>query len=140
MGPREIAQWLERRTLDKNVVGSSPVRSGGRIVFSRVDFLCITAVARKRSRSFYQACTWQATTKHTCTLRALRIVYLDNSLRFTNTLIIIAWLYLKRRDMVHGCMVCTKLAETAAVLRGTSHVTTKQSLSTPLRWIFKNAP
>ena len=36
-------------------------------------------------------------------------------------------------DMVHGCMVYTERAETAAVSGGTSHV------STPLRWIFRNA-
>ena len=33
-----IAQWLERRTPDLKVVGSSPGRSGGRIFFSRVNF------------------------------------------------------------------------------------------------------
>ena len=41
-----------------------------------------------------------------------------------------------RSDMVHGCMVYTKLAETAAVLLGTCHVSAE---STPLRWVFKNA-
>ena len=35
-----IAQWLERRTRDWKVVGSNPCRSGGRIFFSRVDYLC----------------------------------------------------------------------------------------------------
>ena len=35
-----IAQWLERRTLDRNVAGSNPSWSGGRIFFSRVNFLC----------------------------------------------------------------------------------------------------
>ena len=60
-----IAQWLERRTRDWKVAGSNPCRSGGRIFFSRVDYLCwllfrypfhprVTAVARKRSRSFCQ--------------------------------------------------------------------------------------
>ena len=39
-------------------------------------------------------------------------------------------------DMVHGGMVYTERAETAAVSRGTSHVS---AVSTPLRWIFKNA-
>ena len=75
-----IVQWLERRICDWKVAGSSPCRSGGRIFFSRVNFLCwlllrypfhprVTAVARKRSRSFCQKCTWQVTDKHTCTLR-----------------------------------------------------------------------
>ena len=35
-----IAQWLERRTSDRKVAGSNPCRSGGRIFFSRVNFLC----------------------------------------------------------------------------------------------------
>ena len=30
------------------------------------------------------------------------------------------------RDIVHGCIARTERAETAAVSRGTSHVTTKQ--------------
>ena len=34
------AQWLERRTRDWKVAGSNPCWSGGRIFFSRVDFLC----------------------------------------------------------------------------------------------------
>ena len=69
-----IAQWLEHRTRDWKVVGSNPCRSSGRIFFSRVDFLCwllfrypfhprVTAVARKRSRSFCQKCRWQVTAK-----------------------------------------------------------------------------
>ena len=42
--------------------------------------------------------------------------------------------------MVRGCMVYTERAETAAVLNGTSHVTTTQKPSTvctPLGLIFK---
>ena len=38
--------------------------------------------------------------------------------------------------MVHGCMVYTERAELAAVPCGTSHAS---AVSTPLRWIFKNA-
>ena len=75
-----IAQWLERRTRDRKVAGSNLCRSGGRIFFSRVSFLCwllfwcpfhprVTAVARKRPRSFRQKCRWQVTAKHTYTLR-----------------------------------------------------------------------
>ena len=74
-----IAQRLERRTRDRKVVGLNPCRSGRRIFFSRVNFLCwllfwyplhprVTAVARKRPRSFCQKCRWQVTAKHTCTL------------------------------------------------------------------------
>ena len=76
-----IAQWLEHRTRDWKVAGSNPCRSGGRIFFSRVDILCwllfrypfhprVTAVARKKSRSFCQKrCRWQVTAKHAYTLR-----------------------------------------------------------------------
>ena len=75
-----IAQWLERRTRDWKVTGSNPCWNGGRIFFSRVDFLCwllfrypfhprVTTVARKKSRSFCQKCRWQVTAKHAYTLR-----------------------------------------------------------------------
>ena len=72
-----IAQWLEGRTRDRKVAGSNPCRSGGIIFFSRVSFLCwllfryprVTAVARKRPRSFCQKCRWQVTAKHPYTLR-----------------------------------------------------------------------
>ena len=75
-----IAQWLEHRTRDWKVSGSNPCWNGGRIFFSRVDFLCwllfrypfhprVTTVARKKSRSFCQKCRWQVTAKHAYTLR-----------------------------------------------------------------------
>ena len=75
-----IAQWLERRTRDWKVAGSNPCWNGGRIFFSRVDFLCwllfrypfhprVTTVARKKFRSFCQKCRCQVTTKHAYTLR-----------------------------------------------------------------------
>ena len=75
-----IAQWLEHRTRDWKVAGSNPCWNGGRIFFSRVNFLCwllfrypfhprVTAVARKRPRSFCQKCRWQVTAKHAYTLR-----------------------------------------------------------------------
>ena len=69
----------------------------------------VTAVARKRSRSFCQKQRWQVTAKHAYTLRM--------------------WL-----DMVHGCMVYTERAKMAAVSCGTSHAS---AVSTPLWWIFK---
>ena len=58
-GGAGIAQWLERRTRDWKVTGSNPCWNGGRIFFSRVDFLCwllfrypfhprVTTVARKK--------------------------------------------------------------------------------------------
>ncbi len=75
-----IAQWLEHRTRDWKVAGSNPCWNGGRIFFSRVDFLCwllfrypfhprVTIVARKKSRPFCQKCRWQVTAKHAYTLR-----------------------------------------------------------------------
>ena len=77
-----IAQWLERRTswLKGRGFAADPCRSGGRLFFFRVDFLCwllfrypfhprVTAVARKRSRSFCQKCRWHVTAKHSYTLR-----------------------------------------------------------------------
>ena len=71
-----IAQWLQRQTCDWKVTGLTPCRSRGRIFFSRVDFLCwllfrypfqpyVTAVARKRSKSFCQKCRWHVLAKHT---------------------------------------------------------------------------
>ena len=74
-----IAQRLERRTRDRKVAGSNPCRSGGRIFFSRVNFLCwllfqypfhphVTTVACKRPQSFCQKCRWQVTAKHAYTL------------------------------------------------------------------------
>ena len=35
-----IACWLERRTRDRKVASSNPGRSGGRILFSRINFVC----------------------------------------------------------------------------------------------------
>ena len=87
---------LERRTRDWKVAGSNPCWSGGRIFFSRVDFLCwllfrypfhprVTAVARKRSRSFCQS--------------AGGMLQLNTH---TPYICGFAW-----SDMVHGCMVYT---------------------------------
>ena len=75
-----IVQWLERRTRDWKVAGSNPCRSGRKIFFSRVDFLCwllfrypfqprVTAVVRERPRSSCQKRRWQVTAKHAYTLR-----------------------------------------------------------------------
>ena len=89
-------QWLERRTRDWKVAGSSPCRSGGRIFFSRVHFLCwllfrypfrprVTAAARKRSRSFCQSAGGR--------------LQLNTHAPYVCGF---AW-----SDMVHGCMVYT---------------------------------
>ena len=111
-----------RAPTDWQIAGSSPCRSGGRIFVSVVNFLCwllfrcpfhprVTAVARKRSRSFCQSAGGRLQlnthTPYVCGC---------------------AW-----SDMVHGCMVYTERAETAAVSYGTSHVS---AVNTPPRWIF----
>ena len=124
-----IAQWLECRTRDRKVVGSNPCWSGGRIFFSRVNFLCwllfrypfhprVTAVARKRPRSSCQKRRWQVTAKHAYTLRMWLCMKWHG-----------AWLYgvhRTRRDWL----------SLAADSCGTSHAS---AVSTPLRCIFKNA-
>ena len=118
-----IAQWLERRTRDRKVAGSNPCWSGGRIFFSRVNFLCwllfrypfhprVTAVACKRPQSSCQ--------KHRLQLNT-----------HTPYVCGFAW-----TDTVHGCMVYTERAETdslAADSSGTSHAS---AVSTPLWWIY----
>ena len=114
------------RTRDRKVLGSNPCWSGGSFFFSRVDFLCwllfrypfhprVTAVACKRPRSFCQKRRWQVTAKQTYTLR-MRLCMKWHGV----------WL--------HG--VHRTCAEMAAVSCGTSHAS---AVSTPLRWIFKNA-
>ena len=124
-----VAQWLERRTRDRKVAGSNPCWGGGRIFFSRVNFLCwllfrypfhprVTAVARKRPRSSCQKRRWQVATKHAYTLRMWLCMKWHG-----------AWLYgvhRTRRDWL----------SLAADSCGTSHAS---AVSTPLRWIFKNA-
>ena len=120
-----LAQWLHRQIPDWKVAGSNPCWSGGRIFFSRVDFLCWLlfrypfhpCVTRKRSRSFCQKCRWQVTAKHAYTLRM--------------------WLCMKRHGAwLYGVhRICAKMA---AVSCGTSHAS---AVSTPLRWMifFKRA-
>ena len=74
-----VVRALNLSKLDWKVAGSNSCRSGGKIFFSRVNFLCwllfrylchpcVTAVAHKRPWSFCQKCRWQVTAKYTCTL------------------------------------------------------------------------
>ena len=121
-----ITRWLECRTRDWKVAGSNPCRSGRREKkICRVNFLCwllfwypfhprVTAVARKRSRSFCQKCRLQVIAKHACTLSMWLCMKWHG-----------AWLYGVHRTY----------AETAAVSCGTSRAS---AVSTPLRWIFKD--
>ena len=118
-----LPQWnnVLRRKSALNISSYLPSPEGAAGEYSSpsgVNFLCwlllrcpfqrrVTAVARnERSGSFCQKCWRQVTAKHAFTLGM--------------------WLCMKWRDMAHGCMVYTERAETAAVSRGTSHVTTKQ--------------
>ena len=77
-----IAQWLERQTRDRKVLGLSPSRSGGRISSPGSAFCAdsyfgihstphVTTVACKRSRSCCQKCRWQVPAKHAYTLHML---------------------------------------------------------------------
>ena len=68
-----IAQWLERRTRDRKVVGSSPAGefSSQGSTFCADSYFGIRSTpvlpqyhARKISRSFCRKCRWQFTTKH----------------------------------------------------------------------------
>ena len=122
-----IAQWLDRWTRDWKVAGSNPCWSGGRIFFSRVNFLCwllfrypfhphVTAVARKRPRSFCQKCRWQVTAKHAYTLRMWLCMKWHG-----------AWLY-------GVCRMRRDWLSLAADSCGTSHAS---AVSTPLWWIFQ---
>ena len=121
-----IAQWLDCQTHDWKAAGLNPCRSGKTVFFSSVNFLCwllfqylflprVTTVACKRSRSFCQKCRWQVTAKHAYTLCMWLCMKWHG-----------AWLYGVHRTC----------AEMAAVSYGTSHA---NAVSTPLRWIFKNA-
>ena len=133
--PREarIPQWLECRTRDWKVAGSSPGRRGGRNFLS--SFLCwllfrypfhprVTTIACKRSRSFCPKVQGGGLQLNT----------------HAPTLCGFAW------SDVTWCMVvwCTENAPRRQQYgsRDTSHVTPNQTAlhaRTLLRWIFKNA-
>ena len=108
-----IAQWLERRTRDRKVPGSSSRRSGGRIFFSGVNFFCWLVfrypfyprvTANDPGHSICQKCGWQVTGKHcmhpTCRLQVNTACTLPMSLGMK-------W----HCKLVHlGCMVYTEFA------------------------------
>ena len=111
-----IAQWLECRTCDQKISGSSPGRSifflqGQLSVLTlRYPFHpCVTTVTHKRSQSFCQKCRWQVTAKHTYTLCGFE------------------W-----SDTATWCMVewCTQnLRRNGSISHGTNHATSKIALS-----------
>ena len=121
-----IAQWLERRTPDRKVPGSSPGRSGGvnfplRGQLSVLTLISVfvpprvTAVARKRSRSFCPKCRWQVTPKHTYTLPM--------------------WISMKWHcNRMHGWMGYTKLAPKRQHF--TWHLPCNIHRALPLSWIL----
>ena len=49
-----IACWLECRTRDRKVASSNPCRSGGRIFFSRVNFVCLLLLHVRSTPLFTQ--------------------------------------------------------------------------------------
>ena len=119
-----MAQWLECQLEihDRKVPGSCPGWSGGRIFFSRVNFLCwllfwhpshccVNTVAPKTSQSFCQKCRWQVIAKHTWTLPM--------------------WLWPKWHcKLVHR--TCTKMAAVWNQVAASNN-----TISTPFQWIFK---
>ena len=79
---------VERRTRDGKVASSCPGRSSWKISFSTVNFVCwllfgvhstprVTAVARKRPRSFCQKSKWQVTSKHAYTFDPTKSEWVD---------------------------------------------------------------
>ena len=84
------------------------------LLFQYLFHPCVTAVARKRSQSFFQSAGGK--------------LQLNTLAPYVCGF---AW-----SDMVHGYMVYTERAEMTAVSCGTSHVST---VGTPLQWIFENA-
>ena len=93
-----MAQWLERRTRDWKVAGSNPCRSGGRIFFSRVDFLC----SYFGIRSTPVLPQWHVKDPGHSAKSAGGRLQLN-----THTLYVCGFAW---SDMEHGCMVYTGLA------------------------------
>ena len=120
-----IAQWLQRQTGDREVPGSSLRRSGGRIFFSILTFC---------ADSYFGICSISVLPQSHVKDPGHSAKSASGSLplsKHTPYVCDFAW-----SDIVHGCMVYTERAETAAVSCGTSH---SSAVSTPLMWIFKNA-
>ena len=113
-----ISRWLERRTRDWKVAGSNSCWSGGRIFFSRVDFLCWLLLRYP----FHTRVTAVKDPGHSAE-SAYGTLQLNTHAPYVCGF---AW-----SDMVHVYMVYTDLAEATAVLRCTSHAS---AVSTPLKW------
>ena len=121
-----IAQWLEHWTRDWKVVGSNPCWSGGRIFFSRVNFLCWLLFRY----SFHPRVTTVACKDpgHSAKSAGGRLQLNTH----TPYICGFAW-----NDMVHGCMVYTERAPrrqqfhaaTAAIQR-CNYITTVDILKT----------
>ena len=89
----ELSSVVECRTRDWKAARSVPSRSGERSFFSRLNVLCcwlffpyplqlnVTAVARKRPRSFCQNCRWQVTqlNTHTPKLDPTKLEWADHA-------------------------------------------------------------
>ena len=132
-GPQSAEHVLQFFSLFREAVvpwSDTPARTavgrhGGRIFFSRVNFLCWLLF----SYLFHSPVLPQQHIKdpgHSAKSAGGRL-QLDIHAPYVCGF---AW-----SGTVHGCMVYTQRADTAAVSCGTSHVS---DVSTPLRWIFKN--
>ena len=74
-----LAQLVEHRTCDRIVASSNPSCSGGKIIFSRVNFFMLTLIRcpflprYRNGTSFCQKCKWQFTgNTHTPTAQRSR--------------------------------------------------------------------
>ena len=104
---------VEYWSRDRKVASPNPDRSGGRIFFFGVNFVCwllfgvrytprVTAAARKRPRSLCQKCRWQITLQHVYTLDPAKSKYAD----YAATSIV--WEPIRKR--VHTQLVRERLA------------------------------
>ena len=107
---------VEHWTCDGKVKGTVPCSSSGRIFFSMVNFLC--GLYCRISSTPWSQLFWQVTAKHVCTL--------------------CMWLWIELKTLTWLCGAYRTCTEVAAVLLGTSHVTTKQFCKYPFQWLFKN--
>ena len=123
-----MAQWLERWTRDWKVASSNPCRTAGEFSSPGSSF-CADSDFGIRSTPVTVLLQQQVkdpshSAKSAGGKLQLKCMHAPYVCDF-------AW-----SDMVHDWMVYTERTETAAVSCGTSHVNV---VSTPLRWILKNA-
>ena len=109
-----IAQWSEWWTCDQKVMGSSPGRSGRKVFFSRVNFLCWLLFGILST----PVLTVIKNPGHFAKSASGCLQLYTQCMR----------LYMKWCDMVYSCVVYTEHTKMAAVLSGTSHVWTTETV------------